>query len=139
MTPHVKTVAADPAQLMSLFAQRAAAGDVDGLVALYEPDAVFEPQRGTVLRGVEQIRAAMTELAGLRPDIQYAGEPDVVIVDGVAIVSNTWSMRADLTDGSTHREQGVSADVLRQQPGGHWLILIDQPRGTSVPDESRPL
>jgi hypothetical protein len=86
VTAHETTVAADPAHLMSLFAQRAAAGDVEGLVALYEPGAVFEPQIGTVLRGAEKIRVAMTELAGLRPAI-HSGEPDVVIVDGVAIVS----------------------------------------------------
>jgi ketosteroid isomerase-like protein len=99
------------------------------------PGAVFEPQLGTVLRGVEQIRAAISELAGLRPTIRYTGEPDVVIVDDVAIVSNTWSMSAELPDGSTHREHGLSADVLRRQPEGHWLILIDQPRGAPVNDE----
>ncbi len=36
-------VATSPAQLMMLFAERAGNGDDDGLVALYEPDAVFEP------------------------------------------------------------------------------------------------
>jgi hypothetical protein len=35
-------------------------------------------------------------------------------------------------DGGVHREAGVSADVLRRQPDGSWLILIDQPRGSVV-------
>ena len=122
--------ATSPAHLMSLFAQRLAACDVDGLVALYEPDAVFEPRFGTVLRGIDQIRPALAEIAALRPRMEYAGEPDCVVVDRIAVVTNTWTMTAELPDGSGHRESGLSADVLRHQPDGSWLILIDQPRGS---------
>lgn len=124
--------ATSPAHLMSLFARRAAAGDVDGLLALYESDAVFEPQLGTVLRGANQLRAALSAFAAMRPRIQYTGEADCVIVDGIAIVANTWTVTGDLPGGGIHREAGLSADVLRQQADGSWLILIDQPRGSVV-------
>ncbi len=124
--------AGTPAQLMTLFAERASGGDADGLLALYEPAAVFEPQFGVVLRGLDEIRSALIELAALRPRIDYAGAPDVVIVDNIAVVSNTWTMTADLPDGSIHREGGVSADVLRRQADGSWLVLIDQPRGATL-------
>jgi uncharacterized protein (TIGR02246 family) len=124
--------AGSPAQLMTLFAERAATGNAAGLVALYEPGAVFEPQLGVVLRGVDEIRPALTELAELRPRIEYAGHPDVVIVDDIAIVSNSWTMTAELPDGTTHLEGGVSADVLRRQIDGTWLVLIDQPRGATL-------
>lgn len=129
--PGTKT-ATSPIHLMSLFAERAAAGDVDGLIALYEPEAVFEPQLGTVLRGTDQIRPALAELAALTPTVKYTEDPDCVVVDGVAIVSGNWTMTAQLPDGGTHREAGLSADVLRLQPDGSWLILIDQPRGSVV-------
>ena len=56
----------------------------------------------------------------------------MVIVDDIAVVSNTWTMTAELPDGSTHREGGVSADVLRRQADGSWLVLIDQPRGATL-------
>jgi len=121
-----------PAQLMTQFAERASSGDADGLLALYEMEAVFEPQVGVVLRGLDEIRSALKELAALRPRIEYVGEPDVVIVDDIAVVSNTWSMTAELPDGSTHREGGISADVLRRQLDGSWLVLIDQPRGATL-------
>lgn len=122
--------ATSPTHLMSLFAQRAAAGDVDGLIALYEPDAVFEPRLGTVLRGVDQIRPALAEFAALNPSIEYSGHTDCVIVDNIAIVANTWTVTANRPDGGIHREEGLSADVLRRQADGSWLILIDQPRGS---------
>lgn len=124
--------ATSPAHLMSLFAERVAAGDVDGLLALYEPGAVFEPELGTVLRGTDQIRPALAELAALTPAIEYSAEPDCVIVDDIAIVANTWTMTAELPGGGIHREGGLSADVLRRQPDGTWLVLIDQPRGSAV-------
>ena len=124
--------AGSPAQLMTLFAERAANGDAVGLIGLYEPGAVFEPEFGTVLRGVDEFRPALTELAQLRPRIDYAGEPDVVIVGDIAIVSNLWTMTAELPDGTRLREGGVSADVLRRQRDGSWLVLIDQPRGATL-------
>ena len=73
--------AASPAALMGLFAERAAGGDAAGLLALYEPTAAFQPAPGVVLRGADQLGAALSELAAMRPRIEYAGDPDVVIVD----------------------------------------------------------
>lgn len=126
------TTATTPQHLMELFSERLGAGDVDGLMDLYEPDAVFEPQLGTVLRGADAIRPALAELAALRPTIAYAGAPQCVIVGDVALVSNQWSMTAALPDGGTLREGGLSADVLRRQPDGSWRVLIDQPRGAAA-------
>ena len=99
-------LAASPAQLMTLFAERARQGDAAGLMALYEVGAVFEPQFGVVLRGADQIRPALLQLAAMRPCIEYIGDPDVVIVDDIAVVSNSWTMTAELPDGSDHREGG---------------------------------
>lgn len=67
-------------------------------MALYEPEGVFEPQFGVVLRGTAEIMPALTELAALRPRIDYTGESDVVIVDDIAIVSNSWTLTAELPD-----------------------------------------
>lgn len=124
--------AASPAALMRMFAERAASGDAAGLLALYEPGAVFQPAVGAVLRGIDEFGPALGELAAMRPRIEYSGDPDVVIVDDIALVSNSWAMTAELQDGTVHREGGVSADVLRRQPEGRWLVLIDQPRGATL-------
>lgn len=124
--------ATSPVHLMTLFAERAGAGDVEGLLALYEVDAVFEPELGTVLRGVDQIRPALAEFAASRPTVEYDGETGCVIVGDVALVSNNWTATAHLPGGGTLRQAGLSADVLRRQPDGSWLILVDQPRGSVV-------
>ena len=127
-----REIAGSPEHLMRIFAQRAEDGDAAGLLALYEPGAVFEPQAGVVLRGHADIAEALEGLAAIKPRIEYEGAADVVIVDDIALVSNAWTMSALRPDGSLHREGGVSADVLRRQADGSWLVLIDQPRGATL-------
>lgn len=125
--------AESPARLMELFAERAGTGDAAGLLALYDGAAVFEPEAGVILRGHDEIAPALQELTAARPVIRYAGEPAVVIIDDIALVSNTWTMTVALPDGAVARQGGVSADVVRRQPDGTWLVLIDQPRGATLP------
>ena len=45
-------------------------GDLDGLVELYEPSAVFEPQPGVVVHGHTAIRHALSELLAIGPTIR---------------------------------------------------------------------
>ena len=94
--------ASSPEHLMRIFSDRAAGGDAAGLLALYEPDAVLEPQLGVVLRGHDEIGEALEGLAAMKPRIEYNGVADVVIVDRIALVSNAWTMSAVLPDGSMH-------------------------------------
>jgi ketosteroid isomerase-like protein len=50
-----------PEDLSDLFLQRANAGDVEAVVALYEPDAVLAFPQGRLAVGHEQIRAVYAE------------------------------------------------------------------------------
>jgi uncharacterized protein (TIGR02246 family) len=125
--------ATTPQRLMELFSRRAAAGDLDGLVELYEPDAVFEPAPGVTCAGHDAIRAALAELLVIEPRISYAGEPGVLETGDVALVSNDWMMTGTAPDGTTVRQGGISADLVRRRADGTWRVLIDQPRGHEQP------
>jgi uncharacterized protein (TIGR02246 family) len=132
MTETKTQTATSPAHLMELFAARLSAADVDGLVDLYEPHAVFQPEFGTCLTGHDQIRPALVEMMQIRPEITYQAAPDVLISGDVALVSNFWTMTGTAPDGSAVAEGGTSADVVRRQADGSWRVLIDQPRGVST-------
>ena len=54
--------ARDPQDLEPFFVSRQRAGDVDGMMALYEPDAVVDPGDGRLLRGKEAIRVFFEEV-----------------------------------------------------------------------------
>ena len=125
--------ATSPTRLMELFAERAGRGDLDGLMDLYETDAVFHPQPGVQLTGKDQIRGALSEFMALAPQITFLGETEVVTVGDIALVANEWRMAGVAPDGSAVGDGGRSADVVRRHADGHWLVVIDQPRGEPAP------
>jgi len=117
-----------PEQTVQLFAQYLNNGDLDAALALYEPHASFVPEPGVVVSGLDAIRAALEGFFALRPvldgDIQR-----VVQADDTALVVNAWKLSGTLPDGTPVQQSGTSADVLRRQPDGQWLLLIDDPWG----------
>jgi ketosteroid isomerase-like protein len=102
-----------PEDLDRLFLQRANAGDVEGLVALYEPDAVLAFPPGTLAVGSAAIRAAYTGLLAGRPRFDGAIRPAI--------------RNGDIAITSTTRTGNATVEVARRQPDGTWLWLIDQP------------
>lgn len=119
-------MAAKPEDLNQLFSERANAGDVDGLVALYEPDAtvVFPP--GPPVSGAHAIRHAFTQVLADKPTIRMERRP-TVHADNLALTSVQWTMTLTGPDRQTRIISGLSAEVTRQQPDGTWLRIIDQP------------
>ena len=115
-----------PEQTMALFVDCVHAGDLDGLIALYEPDAVLQPSTGDVFTGSEAIRGYLAQLLAMKPRMDVV-PADVLQAGDTALVVNEWSMRGTAPDGSTIEGGGRSADVLRRQPDGGWLVLIDHP------------
>jgi uncharacterized protein (TIGR02246 family) len=115
-----------PVALMRTFTDRVHAGDLDGLIALYESGAVFEPRPGVVVEGREAIRQALGELLALRPTM-VAETVEVLQADDVALVVNEWTMTGTAPEGSAVRQGGRSADVVRRQSDGSWLVLVDKP------------
>ena len=116
-----------PEHLMALFSKYVHAGDLDSLIALYEPDAVFKPgPDAPVLTGRDAIRSALAQMLALKPTMNVKVAERLTVGD-LALVINEWSMTDTAPDGSPVKQGGRSADVLRRQPDGRWLVLIDHP------------
>ncbi|WP_052372671.1 YybH family protein [Amycolatopsis taiwanensis] len=106
--------AAAPEDLGRMFVERANAGDVAGLVALYEADAVLALPTGQAT-GTQQIRQAYEHLLADKPTFT-PGEQQPALVNGDLALTST-----RLTDGA------VTVEVARRQPDGTWLWAVDQP------------
>jgi len=115
-----------PEGLMSRFAERLNDGDLDGLVELYEPPAVFEPQPGVIVRGHADIRAALCELLVLTPRLTST-ILQVLEADDVALVVNEWALTGQAPDGTEVSQAGRSTDVLRRGADGTWRVIVDKP------------
>ena len=119
-----------PEDVIRDFAVRLNEGDVDGALALYEPDAAFVPEPGRTVQGTPAIRDALERFVALEPTL--SGEIQGVRMGGdVALVMNRWSLRGHGPDGPVEMG-GTSADVLRRQPDGSWRVLIDDPWGAGT-------
>jgi uncharacterized protein (TIGR02246 family) len=117
-----------PEHVLERFSTLLAQSDLDGLVDLYEPEAVFAPQPGQAVRGRASIRAALAAFLELRP--QMEGEIEEVLVSkDTALVANRWSLRGTGRDGAPVEMGGTSADVMRRGSDGAWRIVIDNPWG----------
>lgn len=122
------TTAPSPADAVRLVSECISACDVDGALALYEPHAAFTPQPGEVVTGRDAIRQALEGFTALTPRLE--GKIERVVESGdVALVLNRWTLEGTSPDGQAVEMAGLSADVVRRQRDGRWLVLIDDPWG----------
>ncbi len=107
--------AARPEDLGRYFLERANAGDIEGLVALYEPEAVLAFPAGQLTAGHEEIRKVYAELLAGKPSFSSAGQSPAIRNGDLALTSTR------LPGG------GATVEVARRQPDGSWRWVIDQP------------
>ncbi len=105
------------------------AGDVDGIVALYDEQAFVVPQPGAEARGTDAIRALYAEFVKLGAKIEQHVER-VLEADGIALYLSRWT--STLPNGQS--QEAVATVVLRQQAGGGWKVVIDSAQGPALLD-----
>ncbi len=120
--------ATSPEQLHRLFEEAFNAGDLDALLALYEPDAALIPEPGVVVYGVDQIGPALKGFLDVGGKMKLDTKK-VVIVGDLAYLMNRWSLTATNEDGSPLEMGAVTAEVARRQADGSWLYVIDNAVG----------
>src|SRR5919106_5038619 len=121
--------ATEPEQIHRLFEQAFNAGDLEGLMALYEPEATLVPQPGAVAEGSPAIRESLRWFLDRRGRITLDTKL-VLRVGDVAFLANRWSLTGGtMPDGSPARLGAATAEVARRQPDGTWLYVIDNAWG----------
>ncbi|MBB2911032.1 ketosteroid isomerase-like protein [Streptosporangium becharense] len=119
----IRERATTPEDLTRLFVERANARDADGLAELYAPDAVLAYPPGETTVGREAIHAVLKQMVEHIPLPFPVEEPLPTVHYGDLALTST---RA--SDGTGGRVQ-----VVRRQPDGTWLRVIDRPE---IPDET---
>jgi ketosteroid isomerase-like protein len=109
-----------------LLAERLAAGDIDGAVALYEPNAVLLREDGTSAVGHEAIRKEFAPLAAMKLTLDM-GTYTVVTSDDLATVSHDFTGTGTDDKGKPVSIKGGAMEVVRRQHDGSWRFVIDDP------------
>jgi ketosteroid isomerase-like protein len=108
-----------PEDLTRLFVERSNAGDADGVAALYEEHAVLAYPPGSQTSGRAAIRALWAGVLANRPHFEPEAPLPTLISGELALTSTP------PRDGA-----GARAQVVRRQPDGSWLRVLDQPEFT---------
>ena len=115
INPVRRDFALDPQDLARLLVSRANAGDVEGVVALYEPDAALACGDVRIAIGTDAIRKFYTDLLATRRTFDLGEQRPAMLRENVTLTSTR------LPNGI------VTAEVARKQIDGTWLWAIDQP------------
>jgi uncharacterized protein (TIGR02246 family) len=106
-------------------------GDLDAVLALYEPNATMVPQPGQVAEGHAAIREALNRFLVMRPTLTPAKRA-LVIAGDLALLIVQATLNGKSADGAPVRIEHTSSDVLRRQADGSWLFVIDNPWGADI-------
>ena len=106
--------AKDPNDLEKFFVECANAGDVEGLVALYEANATLACRDGERVVGADQIRKFFINYLMSGPQLIPSVQAPALCSGNLALTS------------SRHSNGDVSAEIARRQPDGNWLWAVDQ-------------
>ncbi len=99
--------------------------DLEGILDFYEAEAVFEPGSGEPASGRAGLRAAWQDYLNLGDQIAFEVRGAVQNGD-IALTNNEHTIRGIDSDGKPFTIIGRAHEVLRRQPDGRWLFIIDQ-------------
>jgi len=105
-----------PEDITRLFVERSNAGDADGVAALYEEGAVLAYPPGDQTVGRSAIRDLWAKVLEQRPHFEAEESLPTLVSGDIA-----------LTSTAPKDDAGARAQVVRRQPDGSWLRLLDYP------------
>lgn len=118
----------NPADMNAAFADAFNSGRIDDLVALYEPAAILVPTPGRTVEGIDAIRSALEQLLAIkghmRSDNQYA-----LVRGDIALLRAKVHLVGTAPDGQRIEINNHTTEVVRRQPDGRWLYIIDHAHG----------
>jgi uncharacterized protein (TIGR02246 family) len=122
--------AESPQQMHELFAKFYNSQDVEGLLSLYEDDAILLAAPGLPAQGKDAIRGALQMFVGMGGTITFTAEAEPMINGDLALTHAKFKMEADGMDPM----EASTAEVVRRGADGKWRYVIDNPVGSGVLD-----
>ncbi len=107
--------------------------DLDAAVAMYEPNATFVVSADQVVTGQAAIREVMQGFIAAKATFNVEAVTAIPSADGsVAVTRVKGSTTSPGPDGQPVTTPLHSVEVVRKQPDGTWLFIIDDPSGEGL-------
>ena len=108
-------------------------GDLDAMLALYEPDATFVVSSGRVVTGHAAIRQVLQGYITAKAKGTVEEVRVVPSADGsVAVTRTKGHFTSPDLEGKPVTTRFHSVEVVRRQPDGTWRFVIDDPTGEGL-------
>lgn len=112
--------AKSPEEICDLFQQYMAEGDIDAIMSIYDPDAVFLNRAGERKRGEEELRQELAPFAAQKVRFSFTLK-QVIRSEDIALMHTMWNV------SSSPPMSVYAIEVARRQPDGTWRWLIGDP------------
>lgn len=112
--------AKSPEEICRLFQQYMAEGDIDPVLSVYHPEAVFLNQSGEVKKGKEGLRKELAPFAAVKAIFEF-NIKQVVQTGDIALMHTEWKI------SSPQQISVYAIEVAHRQPDGTWRWLIGDP------------
>ncbi|MEU4533371.1 hypothetical protein AB0G15_00775 [Streptosporangium sp. NPDC023825] len=129
--------AKSPAELLKILGERIQAKDLDGIIALHEPEAAVVLYDGTIARGHKEIRAMYVDWFKSNPilkvnplqTVEAGGKRgwDGKVRGRTAAIMGDYTLEQTAPDGTRESFTGNFCDTVSEQPDGTWLYVQDNP------------
>ena len=115
-----------PEDVDRLYEERVNAGDLDGVLALYEPGATVVLPDGDRI-GITAFRDSTRQLLAARLRLQMNVAKVVRVGEDLAVLYNDWTGSMTGPDGQPTAIAGKALDIVRRQADGTWRLIVDDP------------
>ena len=120
-----------PEDLLQAFFRAFNQGELDAIMAMYEPQSCMVAESGHLAEGRAAVREAFIGALAMKSTLTPE-KHKIVTANDLALSVIKWSLQGTAPDGRPVRKEGISSDVMRKQPDGRWLFVIDNPWGTGI-------
>lgn len=117
-----------PADWPREFTDHLNVGELDSVMALYEPQASLVQRSGETLIGRDKIRPVLAELVRTKTRLDYR-VVRVITVDDVAVLYTDFQGTTLDAAGEPLAIVNHAVEVLRRQSDGSWKLIVGDPNG----------
>ena len=121
----------DPRNLNERYNELFRERDLDGMLSLYEENAILCPVPGQQVKGRIEIRKRLGGLIALKGTL-VASEQSCVEFENCALLHAHWQFNGTTPDGNPVAMGGTSTKLARRGRDGCWRYVLDMPLGGSI-------
>jgi uncharacterized protein (TIGR02246 family) len=118
----------DPRNLSGRYNELFRQGDLEGLVSLYEENAILCPTPGQEIKGRAEIKKRLSALLTLKGALSTT-EQNCVEFENIALLHARWNFTGVSPEGKTVQMGGSYSKLAQRGADGAWRYVLDIPLG----------